>query len=258
MRHSRGVTLVELLMTVGILAIVFGTSGMLFSSALAYWKIADARTDLQQKLTWSIQKISLELLESGFDSIGQIQAAVLDNTGSDGTDVLRFAIPLCLCGTSPIDENGDVSNWGAPLLWGQSGCQDPWPVANNGKVTVCHFPPGNPANMQTLSVSQNAVKAHLAHGDWINDCNSCTLPSYSNRLIQYSRDAGRQLIRNVLDQNNASIAQSVTADELQDFQVTLDAVAGTATLNMTFSRTLAGGRQITVTGALDVVLRNRG
>ena len=38
------------------------------------------------------------------------------------------------------------------------------------KVTICHLPPGNPANTQTLSVGSPAVKAHLAHGDHLGSC----------------------------------------------------------------------------------------
>ena len=29
------------------------------------------------------------------------------------------------------------------------------------KVTICHVPPGNPSNPQTITISQNALKAHI-------------------------------------------------------------------------------------------------
>jgi hypothetical protein len=38
------------------------------------------------------------------------------------------------------------------------------------KVTICHIPPGNPANRHTIEVGQPAVNAHLAHGDYIGAC----------------------------------------------------------------------------------------
>jgi cysteine-rich repeat protein len=38
------------------------------------------------------------------------------------------------------------------------------------KVTLCHLPPGNPANPQTISVGEAAVAAHLAHGDQLGAC----------------------------------------------------------------------------------------
>ena len=38
------------------------------------------------------------------------------------------------------------------------------------KVLICHIPPGNPGNSQTLSVAPSAVPAHLAHGDSLGAC----------------------------------------------------------------------------------------
>src|SRR4051812_5094216 len=48
---------------------------------------------------------------------------------------------------------------------------------NSKKTTICHIPPGNPANQHTLCVGNSAVKAHLAHGDHTGACDSeCTPP----------------------------------------------------------------------------------
>lgn len=38
------------------------------------------------------------------------------------------------------------------------------------KVQVCHLPPGNPANFHTITISANALPAHLAHGDLAGPC----------------------------------------------------------------------------------------
>lgn len=38
------------------------------------------------------------------------------------------------------------------------------------KVTICHVPPGNPANAHTIVVGAPAVPAHLAHGDSVGAC----------------------------------------------------------------------------------------
>jgi hypothetical protein len=40
----------------------------------------------------------------------------------------------------------------------------------NKKVTICHVPPGNPANAHTITVGASAVDAHLAHGDYLGKC----------------------------------------------------------------------------------------
>jgi hypothetical protein len=42
------------------------------------------------------------------------------------------------------------------------------------KVTICHIPPGNPDNAHTISVDDNAVPAHLAHGDTLGECYEST------------------------------------------------------------------------------------
>ena len=42
--------------------------------------------------------------------------------------------------------------------------------ANEDKVTICHFPPGNPANQHMITVGASAVPAHLSHGDFVGTC----------------------------------------------------------------------------------------
>lgn len=43
--------------------------------------------------------------------------------------------------------------------------QDP-----NGKVTICHVPPGNPANAHTIRVGMSSWPAHQRHGDTQGAC----------------------------------------------------------------------------------------
>ena len=43
---------------------------------------------------------------------------------------------------------------------------------SQGKVDVCHIPPGNPDNAHLINVSWNAVPAHLAHGDQLYTCDT--------------------------------------------------------------------------------------
>lgn len=38
------------------------------------------------------------------------------------------------------------------------------------KIDICHMPPGNPDNAHTISISINALRAHLAHGDYMEAC----------------------------------------------------------------------------------------
>ncbi len=43
---------------------------------------------------------------------------------------------------------------------------------NNNKVLVCHIPPGNNNNPQSICISANAVATHLAHGCYVGPCGS--------------------------------------------------------------------------------------
>jgi hypothetical protein len=54
------------------------------------------------------------------------------------------------------------------------------------KVKVCH-------NGNTLCVSQNAVNAHLAHGDFLGPCSSCS-QNYSAPIDNGIIDAGEELL----------------------------------------------------------------
>jgi 5'-nucleotidase len=40
----------------------------------------------------------------------------------------------------------------------------------NAKMEVCHIPPDNLANFRTINISNNALKAHLTHGDSVGNC----------------------------------------------------------------------------------------
>jgi len=44
-------------------------------------------------------------------------------------------------------------------------------MAQDGKITICHCPPGNPANCHSITISVNAWYAHFEHpGDYIGPC----------------------------------------------------------------------------------------
>jgi LPXTG-motif cell wall-anchored protein len=56
----------------------------------------------------------------------------------------------------------------------------PAAAGTDGKVTVCHVPPGNPSNAHNIVISVNALPAHLAHGDTVGPC---TYPPRNLALI---------------------------------------------------------------------------
>ena len=59
----------------------------------------------------------------------------------------------------------------------------------DGKVTLCHIPPGNPDNAHTISVSVNAVAVHLMHGD---HCGPCELEAKVHELELALEELERQ------------------------------------------------------------------
>ena len=45
--------------------------------------------------------------------------------------------------------------------------------AKGEKVTICHIPPGNPANAHTITISVSALQTHIdQHGDTVGECGS--------------------------------------------------------------------------------------
>jgi hypothetical protein len=48
------------------------------------------------------------------------------------------------------------------------------------KISICHTPPGNPANCHEIIVSINALQAHLDHGD--------ALVCHHEEELQFYRD----------------------------------------------------------------------
>ncbi|MBW1683964.1 MAG: hypothetical protein JRS35_02765 [Deltaproteobacteria bacterium] len=48
--------------------------------------------------------------------------------------------------------------------------QREWEGPEEGKVEICHVPPGNPGNAHTIEVDASALPAHLAHGDYEGEC----------------------------------------------------------------------------------------
>ena len=44
------------------------------------------------------------------------------------------------------------------------------PSFAGSKVEICHTPPGNPQQTETITVGENSVPAHMAHGDKVGSC----------------------------------------------------------------------------------------
>lgn len=246
----------EMMVATAMFSVITVAGYLLFVAGQAAWMTTDAKIHMQENMRRGLQRISAELQESGVDENGVLQVFITDNGGVNGSDILRFSVPICICYTNVSDEEGDVRFWGAPLVWGQSGCTDNYPVGKNNKVDICHYPPGNPDNPQNLNVNVNAVKAHLAHGDSVGDCGTCEFDDFTNRYVEYRLDAQGQLLRRVLDGSLSVIAETIVAGSFTDFQAQVNGGQTVVTLNVTLSRPAAHNRQLTSGGDLDVYLQN--
>jgi len=53
------------------------------------------------------------------------------------------------------------------------------------KVPICHIPPGNPGNAHTITIGSPAIRAHLAHGDDIDDpsCDSVDIKEFRDGTV---------------------------------------------------------------------------
>jgi hypothetical protein len=63
------------------------------------------------------------------------------------------------------------------LDWGLNDFGNRKRPGNQKKVTICHRPGGQGSNPVTINVSENAVQAHLNHGDQLGNCTM----NYSDR-----------------------------------------------------------------------------
>ena len=133
--RQKGFTMVELMVVLAISSfMLLGIFGALLTGQAA-WFSADASMELREGVRSAAEKISRELRESGFDAAAVYQVTIGDGTGVNGTDTLRFSMPV-LCNSAAIllNASGDIAYWGAPLTWGctTSSCMD----ADNVCATV--------------------------------------------------------------------------------------------------------------------------
>ena len=63
------------------------------------------------------------------------------------------------------------------------------------KVTICHFPPGNPANYQVITISKNALNTHIDHHDDVFASNGVCppIPKTWATVGSYNASTGKPL-----------------------------------------------------------------
>jgi len=112
-----------------------------------------------------------------------------------------------------------------------------------GKITVCHYPPGNPSNVQTISISESAWPAHEAHGDSRGTCEGDD-PIVLDFKSCDDLTAGQNLFDVSSSTSNGSVIHSLWAPNL--FQ------SGTAIFDFTEGQLLQDDNGASVYGTLNL------
>ena len=86
------------------------------------------------------------------------------------------------------------------------------PGSNGKKVYVCHVPPGNAGNAHTLSISVNAVPAHLGNhaGDRLGSCEQppCSSGYVENAITQTSTQSVTKEVKVISTEEEFSVKVS--------------------------------------------------
>ena len=106
------------------------------------------------------------------DADGDLIGDICDDTpnGDDDNDGVDNAVDVCQGSDDAIDTDQDGTPDGCDST--PNGDENEGGNNNNGKITICHYPPGNSGNVQTIEISVSAWPAHEAHGDSLGACNN--------------------------------------------------------------------------------------
>ncbi|MBF0387502.1 MAG: hypothetical protein HQL20_06565 [Candidatus Omnitrophica bacterium] len=123
----RGLVLAELMITMGIMVFFISVVYGLLGGTRAVFFDMSQGTELRDNLRQTMQKIELELRNTGFDGNGVAQFVISSGAGVNGTDIIRFSIPVtCNAALPLINAAGNPAYWGAILTWGciTQACMD--------------------------------------------------------------------------------------------------------------------------------------
>lgn len=113
------------------------------------------------------------------------------NNNGKGNDIIRLDDNR---GNGNMNANrGRIKNIGGDnwYAWNRDNFNDRRQLRNKGKVTICHKFRSNEEPV-TISVSENAMKAHMGHGDVVGNCppvtNSIWSDIFQRRRVNYYND----------------------------------------------------------------------
>lgn len=199
----KGFTLVEILFVVAILSfLVIGLFNVLTVGQNA-WYNTDVSVEIQQDLRNALMRLTRELHQSGFKcnnppdcTSTTIQVTVLTGAGVNGTDILRFKLPVDYNQDGYIkNSNGIVELWGANLTWGCSdfSCQRPLsPEVQSNNYQVEYSVDENRRLLrQVLDNSLNYIRTDI----YADNIDNFTVTLNGN-FVNISLDASRKSVLN--------------------------------------------------------------
>lgn len=71
-----------------------------------------------------------------------------------------------------------------------SGAFSSFTNTTNNRITICHIPPGNPGNCHEITISMNALQAHLGHDDTFYCTNEDQYNNVVNIVTNYVNVSG--------------------------------------------------------------------
>ena len=129
-----------------------------------------------------------------------------------------------------------------------------------GETALCHAPPGNPNNVQTLVVSDSAVSNHLGHGDAVGECVSINpwepfahgddtvteiVTNLTNNVLHEFRISAINFIGTGVSSSVVTATPVVGSVTVPDAPTGLTAIPGSTQVSLTWIAPSDGGSPIT-------------
>ncbi len=196
----------ELMVSLAIFTIMMAVVYALLFVGQRTWFQTESNMEMQAELRKVLARVSHELQESGFDASGANHVTVFDDAGPFNSDILRFAVPIiCSAGSRIIDASGDISYWGAPLIWGctQVQCMDPDGDCMTREYRYIEYGINSEKELErrVLDTSQNVVRTDIFAQD-ISDFQSAK--SADQKSVSLTVSSGKK--------SSAGQSQSMTTN----------------------------------------------
>jgi hypothetical protein len=107
-----------------------------------------------------------ELMKESQTGSGIEQVCIGDTCIAQNGFAFSSSFPICTTGNQTAIRQSAFVNTGFRVNNSNTSEMN----ESAGFVTICHMPPGEPANAHTIVVSANALAAHQAHGDTLGAC----------------------------------------------------------------------------------------